>query len=1158
MIDKYYCSTVILSDRPSNEDDFGSHRRIAQAIARLVDKEIGGKAIALEGKWGSGKSTIINLLNERLKENSNHCLIVFDAWAHQGDPLRRTVLESMIKSLQKKQWIEIKKWNVKRQELAQRRKIKTLKSFPKLGVFGTIVAIGLLLIPLGVTLLTSAFNEGISLNIFHGIKSGAEISWKGLLGFLFTVNPFLILIVYLIKNKFFKENSTDEKNKDIKPIDEFGAFLVSKHITEERTETIENPDPTSVEFEEMFFDLMNEALSDSNKRIIIALDNLDRVQAMDALSILSTLQTFLQRSQYSFSKWFEQLWILIPYDPLSLKTLWDSQSQKENVNFNNSENLRQTSYQTSYIDKLFQIKFEVPPLLLSDWHTYLQNLLNKALPNHSKKDFHCVYRVYSNIGVHRGDLPTPRDLKLFVNQIGSIHMQWGDEFPLSQIAYFTLLIRDGIDIRSGLIKGTIPSAEISNILGTNARVNIAAMFFNADINTARQLLLENPLTEALSNGDDGNLSNLSKLYPKGLWEVMENIPFRDWSSNEGYKLANTAKSLSKTGIIDEAKKDYSTIVDSILSTLVEAVSICDNWFPFSQNIAEGLIALVKLTTEIDKSDLIKKIMVGLGNTPLYKEGEENDRLKSINTFANGMQHFAIELDKLGYENALQNGISINGSSEDFLQLCLYFIESALPQKFWPILFPKATSSEIAETIIQVIKNGELNQNYITVIKMIKTINIKIDWNLILQNLLSRLKNPGKYTPEEIKGLIGVTLELEDVAETWEQEVEQLITSGAVLHHIHHTYSNNDDLGTAFLLLIQLDKSPVLTGPPALGSSPSGHSFINNNLFSNSPSKYIELTRTFVQLLPKYKRFNLLWNVFDANPRSHKWVILCITQALEMGFVRKIVTSRKLIEKWSVLSNNLEDSQLIHLIRELNIKGDLVNEVQKDEFDTKQSGLYSTIIHSNGVSNKNFLSWCKDGLNNISKNDWIEELTNETDTIGLLITMIEHRFRPNLQIAFQDALAEYAKQVMQGSVSPVKYLNAWSDLTKALKSKDSRKALRRQVLQNAEFYTGEVSSLFFDLCGDELINDPKIIIEDNQVVQRFFRPLLEKQNYVGIAWLANLFKKNEGLFDKCKPSDVVQDFKDRISAAIQKEGESIHPELVELAKAIGINTTINTT
>jgi len=127
------CPTHVLEDFPSDIDQFaysdeiGPHERVARAIAEVIlsPEEHGGKMIALEGGWGAGKSTIIGLLKKKLDNDDNVTVFSYDAWAHEGDPLRRTFLESLIRhfqSLGKNRWINEENSSKVLDALANRRK----------------------------------------------------------------------------------------------------------------------------------------------------------------------------------------------------------------------------------------------------------------------------------------------------------------------------------------------------------------------------------------------------------------------------------------------------------------------------------------------------------------------------------------------------------------------------------------------------------------------------------------------------------------------------------------------------------------------------------------------------------------------------------------------------------------------------------------------------------------------------------------------------------------------------------------------------------------------------------------------------------------------------------------------------------------------------
>ena len=82
------CPTKLLDDTPADADEFGGHESVARSIAEVIQTEGGGKAIGLEGGWGSGKSTIVNLTSTILNETRNreHRTVVFDTWAPSGRP----------------------------------------------------------------------------------------------------------------------------------------------------------------------------------------------------------------------------------------------------------------------------------------------------------------------------------------------------------------------------------------------------------------------------------------------------------------------------------------------------------------------------------------------------------------------------------------------------------------------------------------------------------------------------------------------------------------------------------------------------------------------------------------------------------------------------------------------------------------------------------------------------------------------------------------------------------------------------------------------------------------------------------------------------------------------------------------------------------------
>jgi len=129
----------IINDEPVVLDNLDSHSKIAEAILSLIKHSDGGKTIGLEGAWGSGKSSVIKIFESNLPENGDIHLYKFDAWTHQGEPLRRAFLEGLFDEILDTLWfqqgligdIKKEKWESIRKNWLKKLNLAPKRSFPK-------------------------------------------------------------------------------------------------------------------------------------------------------------------------------------------------------------------------------------------------------------------------------------------------------------------------------------------------------------------------------------------------------------------------------------------------------------------------------------------------------------------------------------------------------------------------------------------------------------------------------------------------------------------------------------------------------------------------------------------------------------------------------------------------------------------------------------------------------------------------------------------------------------------------------------------------------------------------------------------------------------------------------------------------------------------
>jgi hypothetical protein len=627
----HFCETVVIDDYPATEDNFGPHTKIANAIVKLIREHNGAISIGLEGCWGSGKTTIVEMLTHKLREENGQeapdkkqfVLIPFDAWAHEGDPLRRTFLESLIRQLIKEEWIDEKNWDKRLKDISNPKEV-TETIVPPLKGLGKLVATLVFFVPLGTAMVGGVVEKNVRFTFEPSLTSIDLTTTVFLyLGVLFTLAPLVVIATAVLRQRWNlwrqqkPEKANEQSEAEIEPLD-LWSLLFQRN---ERTRVVTTPNPTSLEFERCFDDLMKEALKPEAHNIVFVLDNLDRVSPTDALSIWSTLQIFVKQSQFTKPPWSKRISIIVLYDPKGIRLLWD-----RNMPGNANGGPDQNGITPFFLDKSFQIRFEVPSPVLSDWRTYLVKiLLKEAFPVGHDDDFHTIYQVISLDSAQRGEIPTIRELKLYVNQIGMFHRQWEThDVKLSHIAYFVLLRRRGLDVARELksVKREIPTDAFIHLLGNDLEESLAALAFNVEKAKALQLLFGGRINKALAEGEIEALKELSKSI--GFWEALPNVIAHDWLKEDINRLPLVANCLHESGILKEDRPEAVTVKD-FLRVKAEGKGYWDLLDPLK---LEGITSLFKLRSDRALMELVLKEAV----TRLIEKGKEG-RVLNIKDWA---------------------------------------------------------------------------------------------------------------------------------------------------------------------------------------------------------------------------------------------------------------------------------------------------------------------------------------------------------------------------------------------------------------------------------------------------------------------------------------------------------------------------------------------
>jgi len=665
---------ILLDDRPADKDSFGPHKRIAVAIRQLVTREDGGRAIALIGNYGSGKSTVINLLKngngELVSGTDDFAVFVFDAWVHEGDPLKRSFLEKLVLFLVDKKWAEGGKWRKKRLELSGRIIETVTKSVPQLSTFGVIWGVGLFASAIGLAMVSAGIVDKL---------------WN-FVGFVLISVPIAISLAGWMIARINKS-------------DNILKYFVNRQTEKMNSATFESQEPTSVEFHSFFCELASDALKE-NKRLLLVIDNLDRVNPDDALKLWSAMRTFIDFSTYEIPAWVKNLWVLVAFDKEGVEKLWR--------NGNNSNT-------ATFLDKTFQIRFRVPDPLLSDWRKYLIDLLATAFPGERAEDFDNVCRVY-DILKREEKSPTPRDLKVFVNQIESVFRTLIEDIPLPDQAFYVALYKcePGYNISSNLPE--LP--QLASYISPEWKQSIVAIHYNMRKEEAVQVLIQESLEAAIARAD----RELIKEYvdKKGFELLVEKVLERDilkWRDKDAFMIGRAAYVLSPSKIskTEIGKKLYKRFITEI--GIVKAWSKID--------AASGNGIAIMLHQENDDI-LSRKVLIALD--AFVDESADNLGYESnITSWVQGVNQIFNGLLSLGKKVLIDEAFSVKCHPRGYVVL-MAGVKWYVKPELWSCFVKGSIPEHFMQHLSAIAIQGGLDQYYESAIEFMIGVGVDWPWN----------------------------------------------------------------------------------------------------------------------------------------------------------------------------------------------------------------------------------------------------------------------------------------------------------------------------------------------------------------------------------------------------------------------------------------------
>ena len=609
------------------------HQKVADSLADLIKNDEVGATIGIEGSWGGGKSTVLNLFRKALTVKA--FFVLFDAWAHEERCIRRVFLETVIGTAIKAIDSGELKGDIKKRLveigdiIAGRKNSHTITSTRKPTWTGLLAVL-------------VSFFVAIEVALVSICKTDQGIDWP----VMWTILGILAGIIVVIA---IRAVCLMRSGKSLKAAETW-ALVEATAKEEIKKEVSEDEERTSIEFEKYFSEVM-ELINSYNPdfKIIIAIDNLDRIEGSKSLALWSTLQTFLQkRSEEVQEYWFKKLWVLVPYDANGLESVWSADGSEESK-----------AKAKSFMDKAFQVRVEVPRPVMADWEDFAEENVGLLFNKQMSSDAEDIVRMLKVTRNALSSIPTPREIKNYVNQVAVFRNQFCAEIETKTIAYYVIKRFVDVnrytveDIRVGLIDKTFPDSQDLPYLPERVAEQLSGILFDVPPKDGKQLLLEPSIADALENYKIEDLKSIILNHEDGAWMAFDSYVRRLelWKdATDIRKFLTSVSCVFKCGYEEQRLRTFADVCRDYISRLCKDDSgnlksffdSGDNQLDIAVSAIGGLTALLgtqslaglnmKLASTLDvivADDEIEKFQLGKSASHLFEAFAEESKKRSI-------------------------------------------------------------------------------------------------------------------------------------------------------------------------------------------------------------------------------------------------------------------------------------------------------------------------------------------------------------------------------------------------------------------------------------------------------------------------------------------------------------------------------------------------
>ncbi|MFI5420341.1 MAG: hypothetical protein ACHQ1H_05190, partial [Nitrososphaerales archaeon] len=729
--------------------------------------------------------------------------------------------------------------------------------------------------------------------------------------------------------------------------------------------------------------------------------------------------------------------------------------------------------------------------------------LKIAFPTHTDNDFYEVSRVFEILQPDSGT-PTPRELKVFINQIGSAMRTCPETVSLPIAALYAGLSKNSEwNLNSPFPEHLL--TKLQPFLHNDWQEDLAVLFYGVPKEKASQVLFGPKVERSLTTGDSKMLSELVNKPGIDLIVVRTlDQRFPQWLKSEPIVLAKASYACDEAGIPDTSSWE------EVWKRLILGAGQVQRWVGLDRLAGRGLGALIRR----GDSSFAKTILLR-SNSPL-EANKPQPTDTEMQSWAESVSEIVDAALAANHKNIVSGSFRLGESGHEYVNLMNAMGLLQDRSNIAAYLKPPCDKADVMNALLDSVRQGSFDVAHERACTVMAETGISWNWGSLASEVRARLEQ-GNCSRAEVGADIRALFRVGQ--EEGREALRSIARTGWIFHHLYQAHQeNNLETFTSCLLVILLYDSEATSSNPNISNqgkniyrpiaSGSGRQDILNTLTSQIVDLQLsnELVAKWLEASLPHGLLTEIYKNLSMRPEAFQ-----------------LFSPSTTIKHYAILKASLSDEEWNGLLKSSITNAQLLSQLADSDFSIQDIPLYLDILkHS---ADPLLITYLSSGIKRTSKDQWLESIRNKSDLIFLTFRLQDLGVTLDLGHPLSDALNHLVDDSLAGNTPSSVSAEDCKRLFQTLKA-SQRETFKRR-LRDDLIESRSNTATFLDFFNDLITDCSTMAEEADKLVREGFSKILDRSNKTEIDWLEKLILKCPMVIQNCKEASL-QDFKDRLS------------------------------